>query len=41
MISWMMMATLGDDSVQISHEADSMGVAHCTAGFAAVPAEEP
>jgi hypothetical protein len=41
MISWMMLATLGDDSVQITHEADSMGVARCTAGFAAVPAEEP
>lgn len=40
-ISWMMLATQGSDSVQITHDTDSLGVAHCTSGFAAVPAEEP
>jgi hypothetical protein len=41
LISWMLLATLASDSVQITHDTDSLGVAHCTAGFAAVPAEEP
>jgi hypothetical protein len=41
LISWMLLATLSSDSVQITHDTDSLGVAHCTAGFAAVPAEEP
>jgi hypothetical protein len=41
LISWMLLATLSSDSVQITHDTDSLGLAHCTAGFAAVPAEEP
>lgn len=40
-ISWMLLATLASDSVQIAHDTDSLGVARCAAGFAAVPAEEP
>lgn len=41
LISWMLLATLSSDSVQITHDTDSLGLAHCGAGFAAVPAEEP
>lgn len=41
LISWMLLATLSSDSVQITHDTDSLGLAHCAAGFAAVPAEEP
>lgn len=41
LISWMMLATLASDSVQIKHVTDSHGVAQCSVSFAAVPAEEP
>ena len=40
-ISWMMLATLGSDSVEIDHLTDSEGLATCDATFVAVPAEEP
>jgi len=40
-ISWMMLATLAGDSVQIAHEADSMGLATSAATFIGVPMEEP
>lgn len=40
-ISFMMLAHLGDDQVQIDHLGDSEGVAHCRVAFNALPAEEP
>lgn len=40
-ISWMMLASLAADSVQIAHVNDSMGVATSTATFMGVPREEP
>lgn len=40
-ISWMMLATLAGDSVQIAHVTDSDGVAQCAVSFAGVPMEEP
>lgn len=40
-ISWLALSRLAGDSVQIQHDTDSEGVAHCAANFVAVPAEEP
>lgn len=40
-ISWMMLATLASDTVEIEHVTDGDGVASCTLSFAGVPAEEP
>lgn len=40
-ISWMMLATLAADEVQIAHPTDSDGVARCVVRFAGVPKEEP
>jgi len=40
-ISWMMLATLAGDSVQLSHVTDSMGIATSAATFVGVPKEEP
>lgn len=40
-ISWLALATLASDSVQIQHDTDSEGVARCAVNFAGVPADEP
>lgn len=40
-ISWMMLATLAADSVEIQHLTDGDGLARCAASFAGVPMEEP
>lgn len=40
-ISWMMLATLNADKVDIAHVHDSIGVATSTATFVGVPREEP
>lgn len=40
-ISWMMLATLAGDSVEIQHIADSVGLATCGTQFAGIVAEEP
>lgn len=39
--SWMMLARLAADEVQIAHLADSLGVATSAANFVGVPGEEP
>lgn len=40
-ISWMMLATLAGDSVEIQHLTDGDGIAQCVVSFAGVPKEEP
>lgn len=40
-ISWMMLATLASDSIEIAHETDSMGTATVATTFVGVPVEEP
>lgn len=40
-ISWMMLATLAADSVEIQHVTDGDGIATCVVSFAGVPMEEP
>ncbi|UJM85331.1 hypothetical protein [Rhodanobacter denitrificans] len=40
-ISWMMLATLAGDRVELSHVTDSEGVATVAASFVGVPKEEP
>jgi hypothetical protein len=40
-ISWMMLATLNADKIEIGHVHESMGVATSTATFVGVPREEP
>lgn len=40
-ISWMMLATLAGDSVEIHHVTDGDGITQCVVSFAGVPMEEP
>lgn len=40
-ISWMMLATLASDTVEVHHVTDGDGLATCVLSFAGVPAEEP
>jgi len=40
LISWMVLARLSSDTVELSHETDGEGLARCKVSFAGIAAEE-